>query len=197
MKIQFIPTVVLGASMALIPAAMFAQTQPLMAQDQAAASAGAKGSSHFSMMDKKFLTEAAQGGMAEVKLGQLAADKGATDAVKDFGKKMVTDHTALNNAMMPFVEKAGITPPSGLSAKDQALYDRLNGLSGAAFDSAYASAMVKDHTKDKADFDKEAASTKNAELRDAVKQGDQTITEHLKMARQMSSTHGKSDTPGV
>lgn len=180
---------VICASMAVLPSAIFAQTAGSAPPD-------ATGPNHFSMADKHFIKASAEGGMAEVKLGQLAADKGGTDAVKDFGNKMVTDHTALNNAMMPFAEKAGVPAPTKLSAKDQALYDRLNGLNGAAFDSAYASAMVKDHMQDKADFDKEAASTKNEDLRDAVKQGDQTITMHLQMARKLSSTHGKSDQPG-
>lgn len=197
MKNKTFTALMLGASLALIPSAVFAQTAPTaqnmeahgVPQDNA-------GPNHFTMADKHFIKAAAEGGMAEVKLGQLAADKGGTDAVKDFGSKMVKDHSALNDAMKPFVEQAGMTAPTSLNAKDQALYDRLNGLHGAAFDSAYTSAMLKDHMKDKADFDKEAASTKNEAFRDALKQGDQTITMHLAMVKKLSSTHGKSDEAG-
>lgn len=197
MHTKHLAVLVIGASITLVPSSIFSQTAPLAASLQAkGVRQETAGPNHFTLMDKHFLKAAAEGGMAEVKLGQLAAAKGGTDAVKDFGNKMATDHAALNNAMVPFLEKAGIPAPSQLSAKDQALYDRLNGLNGAAFDSAYASAMVKDHMKDKADFDKEAASTRNGELRDAVKQGDQTISMHLKMAQKMSSTHGKSDAAG-
>ena len=191
---------VLCASMALVPAAMLAQPSGTSAgagqsTDSTAMSSAKSGSNGFSMADKHFLKTAAQGGMAEVKLGQLAADKGGTEAVKDFGNKMVQDHTKLNDAMMPFIQQAGLSAPTKLSAKDQALYDRLNKLSGAAFDSAYTSAMMKDHSMDKAEFKKEMASTKNTQLRDAVKQGEQTIDEHLEMVHKLASTHDKSDQP--
>ena len=201
MKTKNRSTLVICASMALLPSAIFAQARPthapaaLMLQD-ATLGQGASAGDHFSVADKHFIKAAAQGGLAEVKLGQLAADKGGTDAVKDFGNKMVKDHSALNDAMKPFADKAGVPVPTELSAKDQALYNRLNGLHGAAFDSAYTSAMVKDHVMDKADFGKEANSTRNADLRDAVKQGDQTITMHLAMARKLSATHCKSDEAG-
>src|SRR5262249_4257521 len=46
--------------------------------------------------DKAFAKEAAAGGMAEVKLGQLAQDKGSSSAVKEFGKRMVDDHSKAN-----------------------------------------------------------------------------------------------------
>jgi putative membrane protein len=198
MKNNMFSAVILGASLALLPAAVFAQTAPTAeALQPSAAAQESTGPNHFSMVDKHFLKAAAQGGLAEVKLGQLAADKGGTDAVKEFGNRMVKDHSALNDAMKPFVEKAGLTVPTKLSVKNEALYDRLNGLHGAAFDSAYIASAVKDHVADQADFAKEAASTKNEDLRDAVKQGDQTIKIHLAMARKLSSTHGKSDEAGT
>jgi predicted outer membrane protein len=43
--------------------------------------------------DKTFATEAAQGGLAEVQLGQLALQKGSSPQVKEFAQRMVTDHT--------------------------------------------------------------------------------------------------------
>src|SRR5207248_6437936 len=43
--------------------------------------------------DKKFVTKAAQGGAAEVKMGRLAAENAQSEDVKTFGKKMVEDHT--------------------------------------------------------------------------------------------------------
>ena len=90
-----------------------------------------------SASDKMFLHKASEGGYAEVQLGQLAAQKASSDDVKKFGQKMVDDHTALNDQMKPFAEAAGLQPPTKLSSKDQAEYDKLNGLSGDAFDKEY------------------------------------------------------------
>src|SRR5262252_298459 len=42
--------------------------------------------------DKNFAAKAAEGGMTEVNLGQLAAAKATSQEVKDFGNRMVSDH---------------------------------------------------------------------------------------------------------
>ncbi len=49
--------------------------------------------------DAVFAAKAASGGMAEVKLGQLAAEKGTSPAVKQFGQKMVDDHSKANDQL--------------------------------------------------------------------------------------------------
>ena len=60
------------------------------------------------MKDKTFLRHAAEGGLAEVQLGQLAAQKASSAEVKVFGQKMVTDHTMLNNEMAPIADSMGV-----------------------------------------------------------------------------------------
>jgi putative membrane protein len=82
--------------------------------------------------DAHFAKEAAQGGMAEVKLGQLAQEKGSNDSVKSFGKRMVDDHSKANDKLKEVASRESITLPNDLSAKDQATYDRLSKLNGAA-----------------------------------------------------------------
>ena len=61
------------------------------------ASSGAMSSSSIGMADKNFVVNAAIGGMTEVELGKLAASKGTSPMVKDFGSKMVDDHTKAND----------------------------------------------------------------------------------------------------
>lgn len=147
-------------------------------------------STDASAADKKFVTEAMQGGMAEVKLGQLAADKGSSPDVKQFGQKMVDDHTKLNDQMKPIASQLGITPPSDLSMKDQALEKKLEAMSGDAFDKAYMRDMVKDHRKDLAEFKKEASTGQSQAVKDAAQQGSQVISEHLQMAEQVAAKVG-------
>jgi len=147
-------------------------------------------SSSTSAKDKMFVKTAAEGGLAEVQLGQLAAQKASSPDVKSFGQKMVTDHTALNDSMKPIAERMGVTVPTTLSAKDQALYDRLNGMSGAAFDRAYVRAMVADHHKDLKEFTEEMNTTKDPDLKAAVTHGHDVIKEHTDMADQLSKSNG-------
>jgi putative membrane protein len=137
------------------------------------------------MTDAEFAKLAAQGGLAEVKLGQLAEDKGTSQAVKDFGKRMVNDHSKGNDALKTAASKANITLPGQITAKDEALYNRLSKLSGAAFDRAYARDMVQDHTADVAAFHHEAMDGKQASIKSFASQTLPTLEEHLKLARAM------------
>jgi putative membrane protein len=128
--------------------------------------------------------------MFEVKAGQLAADKATSPDVKQFGQKMVTDHTALNDEMKPIAEKMGVTPSDQLDSKDQASYDKLSGLSGQDFDKEYLRMMVMDHRKDQREFKHEAQSTSDPQLKQAVTKGEKVIAEHLHMVTALAKKNG-------
>lgn len=132
--------------------------------------------------DSTFATKAAQGGMAEVKLGELAKEKASSQAVKDFGQRMIDDHTKANDELKNLAGRKGITLPSRLDAKDQATYDRLSKLSGPAFDRAYMRDMVSDHRTDVNEFKREAASGTDSDLKAFAAKTAPTLEEHLRMA---------------
>ncbi len=112
------------------PSANSTMNSPQAMQQQQASAASV-------MQDKEFVRSALQGGIAEVQLGQLAAEKGSSDDVKQFGQKMVTDHTKLGDQMKQVAQQIGVKPPDGPSKKDKELYTKLQALSGAKFDDAY------------------------------------------------------------
>ncbi|MFY9733129.1 MAG: DUF4142 domain-containing protein [Candidatus Acidiferrales bacterium] len=86
-----------------------------------------------SSSDSKFASEAASGGMTEVKLGELAQQNRASTSVKDFGRRMETDHSKADDNLKQAAEKAKISLPTNMSAEDQATYDRLSKLHGGRF----------------------------------------------------------------
>jgi putative membrane protein len=155
----------------------------------ASAAALAQASGDASAADKHFVNEALMGGMAEVQLGQLASQKGTSQDVKQFGQKMVEDHTKLGDQMKGVAGQIGVTPPTALSPQAQALKTRLDGLSGAQFDRAYIRAMVKDHEKDLKAFQGEAANGSSQAVKDAAGQGATVVSGHLDMIKQIASTH--------
>ncbi len=121
-------------------------------------SAGAPGlAANASKADQTFLHDAVQGNLAEVQMGQLAKEKGQSDAVKSYGQMLVTDHSANNEKATALAEQNGLSAPTEPSAKQKAGYDKLNGLSGAAFDREFAKMMVMDHKEDIAKFKRQAA----------------------------------------
>ena len=142
------------------------------------------------MGDAHFAKEAAQGGMAEVKLGQLAQEKGANDSVKSFGKRMVDDHSKAGDKLKEVTSRENITLPTDISAKDQATYDRLSKLNSAAFDRAYARDMVKDHETDVAAFQKEANTGRDDSLKGFASETLPTLQDHLKQAKEMMKSVG-------
>jgi putative membrane protein len=141
------------------------------------------GGSAIKSSDRTFVTNAAMGGMAEVELGNLAKEKASSDAVKQFGQRMVTDHTKANDQLKQVAASKNITLPTSLDAKHQAMKDRLSKLSGAEFDRAYMKDMVADHEKDVKEFQKESQSGSDPEIKNFASQTLPTLQEHLQMAK--------------
>jgi putative membrane protein len=159
-------------------------------QDSPSATKATAAKSRPAMGDAHFAREAAQGGMAEVKLGQLAEEKGSNDTVKSFGKRMVEDHSKAGDKLKEAASRESITLPSDISAKDQTTYDRLAKLNGTSFDRAYARDMVKDHETDIAAFQKEASAGKDDSLKSFASETLPTLQDHLKQAKEMMKTVG-------
>jgi putative membrane protein len=142
-----------------------------------------------SMADQAFVKKALEGGVAEIQLGQLAQQKSQSDDVKQFGQKMVEDHTQLSEQMKPIAQQLGVKDPKGPSKKDKQLMAKLEGLSGPQFDEAYIQAMVKDHKEDLKDFRNEAQSAQNQNVKQAAQQGAGVISHHLEMIEQIAQSH--------
>jgi putative membrane protein len=142
------------------------------------------------MQDKMFIRKAAEGGIAEVKLGQLAVQKGGSDEVKALGQKMVDDHTKLNSAMAQVADSMGVMLPKTMNKDDQAEYDKLDKLSGNDFDVEYLTVMVKDHHKDLHEFRMEAASPADQTLHEAVVKAETVIHEHAVMVDKLARARG-------
>ena len=152
-------------------------------------SAGASSSSDsLSHGDRKFIEEAARGGMAEVQLGQLAAQKAQSSEVKQFGQKMVDDHGKANDQLKSIASSKNVTLPTDLDHAHKRDYDRLSKLSGAEFDREYMKHMVSDHKKDVSDFRKEAKSAKDSEVKSFASSTLPTLEQHLQMAQQADAT---------
>ena len=122
------------------------------------------------MTDEEFAKKTAEGGMAQVKMGQLAEETGPSQTGKDFGKPMVDDPSKANDELKKAAESSNIMRPAKLDVRDQATYDRLAKLNGAAFDKAYARDMVKDHRADLAEFQQEARNGRDQQIKNFASQ---------------------------
>lgn len=117
------------------------------------------------LTDTTFATKAAVGGMAEVALGKMAAEKSSNPQIKDFGNMMVKDHGKANAELMSIAKSKNIPLPSTLDAEHQAKSDSLSKLTGKDFDAAYVNAMVEGHKNTLALMQSESSSGKDADLK--------------------------------
>jgi putative membrane protein len=138
--------------------------------------------------DKKFVWNAAVGGMEEVQLGQLAVQKASNADVKNFGQRMVDDHSKANDQLKSIASQKGVTLPTNLPPDKKKDVNKLSKLSGAAFDREYMSMMVKDHKKDVSEFEKESKQAKDSDLKSFAQSTLPILRDHLKMAE---DTHSK------
>jgi putative membrane protein len=143
------------------------------------------GMRNMSSQDRNFIMDAAMGGMMEVELGRLAVQQGASDAVKQFGQRMVDDHSRANTQLMTTASSKGITLPTELDDKHRQHVTKLSGMSGAEFDRAYVKMMVSDHEKDVSAFEKQSTRGADPDLKAFASSTLPTLQEHLQMARSL------------
>jgi putative membrane protein len=110
---------------------------------------------------QKFLTEAIQGNLAEINMGELAQKNGQAAEVKAFGQMLATDHGAALQNAKEVATSLGVAPPTSPNAKQKADYDKMVKIIGASFDKEFAKHMVMDHEKDIAAYQR-ASKTKDA-----------------------------------
>jgi len=138
----------------------------------------------------KFATNAAQGGMAEVELGRLATQRAGDVSVREFGARMVADHSRANSELKSIAGQKGIQLPTELNSEQKSEMDKLSKMSGAEFDKEYMSAMLKDHETDVKDFDTQAKEGNDPEIKAFAGKTLPTLQQHLQMAQQAAQKVG-------
>ncbi len=142
--------------------------------------------------DAKFYRDAAEGGLAEVALGNLAQQKAHSPSVKEFGAQMVKDHSAASEKLKALARSKNITLPANPSVAEIEAKSKLEVLSGESFDKSYIKGMIKDHEEDIAEFKKEAASGHDREARAFANATLPTLEAHLKRIQAIAASAGIS-----
>jgi putative membrane protein len=142
----------------------------------------------LSAEERQFVKKAAAGGLAEVKLSELAQDRASDTKVKDFAAQMVTDHTQANNELKPIAEANKVPVPTKLQGESEVAYKRLEKLSGSKFDAAYITVMVSDHDKTVSAFEDASAKVKNPNLKGFVDKTLPVLRQHKDHIHEIAQT---------
>ena len=132
-----------------------------------------------SAQDKTFVGMVSQGGMFEVKLGQLGADRGSTQDIRDQGNTEVHDHQLVGDKLKGIMTDAGLPFPDALNASFQGQLDKIKAMQGTAFDAAYLHAMEDVHAEDGAAFAKEAQQGTDPKLKAFAAETHRIVLRHI------------------
>jgi putative membrane protein len=146
---------------------------PAPSASPAAASAKGAMKSTMNAQDNQFVSAAAKGGMMEVAGGKNAEKHAQNADVKQFGNRMVTDHSKANSELKAIATKKGLKLPAAPGSPKW---------SG---DKAYMDMMVQDHTNDLAEFKTEASKGSDPDLKAFAARTEKVVADHLKMAKQI------------
>lgn len=142
--------------------------------------------------DQTFMKDAALGSEAEIQLGQLAQQNASSQSVKDFGQRMMKDHSDAADKLKNIAQAEHISLPVELDPQHKDAAARLSRLSGAQFDQAYMLLMVQEHTKDVNKFKQEVANAHDDTIKQFATATLPVLESHLNHAQQiMQQLNGK------
>ncbi len=164
-------------------------TQTTTSGTTSTTSTGASGGTVSSLTaeDKEFVIHAAQGGMSEVSLGQMASEKATSAEVKKFADRMVNDHGKANDELARLAKDKGLALPTEVNDAQKQTGDELSKKVGKDFDKAYMTEMIRDHEKDVAEFVKMSKDARDPDLKAWVTKTLPTLQDHLRMAKQTAA----------
>jgi putative membrane protein len=128
-----------------------------------------------------FAEAAAMSDMYEVTAGNIALERGKSDAVREFAQMMIADHTksaaAMEQALGGSVEDFSM--PASLDTEHQAQVDILQSLQGGAFDREYLTQQMAAHRETLALLKAYGGNGDVAELRQYAQSTIPVVQKHI------------------
>ena len=145
----------------------------------------AAGAENKNAEDLEFLTEALRTSLAEIQLGELAAQRGHDPRVRAYGAKLKNDHAAQAAELQQLLKPLNVTVPEEPSAEAQAHYAALARLSGEAFDSRFVEMMIASHTEGIEKYGAQTHANPDRTLHDFAAKALPMLREHLAEAQSL------------
>jgi putative membrane protein len=149
-----------------------------------------QGTAAVAAADAAYIRQAISGNATEVELGRLAQSRAEEDDVKEFAGRMVTDHEAMGRQWTTLARNSRVAVDARRDPAAEQTVERLEDLSGDAFDRAYMTEAIRHHEQDLVRLQQMATSAPSPEVRRLATAGQTTVREHLSLARQVGSGVG-------
>ena len=175
------------AAFAVAPAWGQQQGNPAGVMPGTQSHSGAPAANQPNLADRNFARAAAAGGLAEVELGRLAAHNGQSQDTRQFGQRMVNDHSKANEQLKELAAAASIPLPNAPGPEDEAIRERLDKMQGDAFDRNYIRSQVTAHQETVQLFEYEIGTGQDSQLKTFASQTLPVLMEHLEMAQTINA----------
>jgi putative membrane protein len=106
----------------------------------------------YSLEPSAFTKSVAKTDLLEIALANLVLAQGETPSVKDFAKRMLTNHTAIQVIVTKVAADTQVELPTALDADDEATVARFAAMNGVALDKAYMAYLAEQHPKTLASY---------------------------------------------
>ena len=131
--------------------------------------------------DGQFLMDVAASNMAEIRLAQLAQQKGNTQEIKDDAKMLETDHSAVLSDLKNFASARSVTLPAEEKEDAKSFYNQVSGKTGKEFDKDWYEHMIDAHKKSISKFEDAQTGLNDAELKTWASNVLPKLRNHLSM----------------
>jgi putative membrane protein len=143
------------------------------------------GTGGLSNDDRKFVMEAAHGGMMEVELGKLATQKAMSDDVKQFGQRMVDDHSKANDELMQLASSKGIMINHSMGSNSTA-----SGTASQMSDSTTQTSGSNTMSSQRSTSQTTGSNTMSGQGSNASSNDDKMMKKHQEMVSKLSALSG-------
>ena len=147
------------------------------------------GNPNASAEDARFVMKASADGMAEIMMGHLALNRGQTQAVRDAGQLMITDHTQANDTLMGIAQTVTLRTAHGPNAMQREMYQQVASAPAGQFDAMWTNDMVQSHRQAIALFKMEGHMGQSPQLRQFAMTTLPVLYHHLHVLQGLSPMH--------
>jgi putative membrane protein len=156
--------------------------------DTTAASQGASTSAKLSDNEKQLLQKVADANKAEIEMGQLAQSNATSDKVKQFGQKLVDDHTQNNQQLQQIAQQKGVQLQAEEKPEEQSTKAKFEKMKGAQFDKAFLQHERDDHAKLLKELQGQQDQVQDPDVKSFISQTITAVQQHLQEAQGSKAT---------
>lgn len=132
-------------------------------------------------LDREFLTVINFANLWEIPMGTLAAERGASEAVRKVGAVVAADHKKLHTLVNQLADQFGVRLPDEPSSSTQAWMNEISSKTGKDFDLAFVDRLRAAHGTVFGLVAEVRAGTRNQVIRDFATQANDIVMKHMQL----------------